>query len=189
MEPPNQADIDPSCQSGGSPFWTDYLIAVRTWVTPSEVRMKRCESEGFVLVPLAPVSRWIQLRGIGENGKDVSVFKDLNDCNESLGRGTRETTMPSPELLAYINKNYPAWRATLASVLKKLDKEVDFKNRKAWDEATRDKCRKLIPDDANLPMAVEVFRYTTCTQNDPLEDAEDEAQACIATNDPRLKGN
>jgi hypothetical protein len=188
MEPPNQADLDASCQSGGSPFWSDYLTALRTWVMPSEVRLKRCENELYVLVPLAPVSRWIQLRGIGASGEDVSVFKDLNDCNASLGSGTSAAGMPSPELRSYAEKNYATWKAAMGRILNRLDKDLDRKNRKDWDEATRDRCRSLIPDDVEVPMGVEAFRYMTCYQEeDQYKDPDMEAQMCIAADDPRLK--
>jgi len=187
MEPPNQADLDASCQPDGSPFWSDYLTALRTRVTPSEARLKRCESEVWVLVPLAPVSRWIQLRGIGASGENVSVFKDLNDCNASLGSGSRAAGLPSPELRSYAEKNSATWKAAMEGILKKLDKDVNRKNRKDWDDATRDKCRSLIPDDADVPMGVEAFRHMACYQEEPYKDPEGEAQMCIATDDPRLK--
>lgn len=175
MEPPNQADLDASCQAGGSPFWSDYLTALRKRVTPSEARLRRCESELFVYEPQAPVSRWIQ----------IYVDKDLDSCKAQVGIAKREGGVPDPELRSQMTKDRARWEADLDSIVKNMNKDAAFKkDQKDWDQATRDKCRRLIPDA--FPM-VEMLRQTICEAS--AWDPEKETQLCIASDDPRLKGN
>jgi hypothetical protein len=175
MEPPNQADLDASCQSGGSPFWSDYLTALRTRVRPSEARLRRCESELFVYVPQAPVSRWIQ----------IYVNKDLDFCKAQIGIAKREGGVSDPDLRSQLTKDSARREAELDRIDKKMYQDAAFKkDRKDWDRATRDKCRRLIPDD--FP-GVEMLRQTMCEASD--WDPEKESQLCIATDDPRLNGN
>ena len=173
MEPPNQADLDTSCQAGGSPSWSDYLTAARRWMAPSNARLRRCENELFVFVPQAPVSRWIQ----------VDVDKDLDNCKAEVGLAKRESVVPDPWLRSQIAKYDSEWQAELDSITKRMEKDPVFnKDRKDWDQATREKCRRMIPDDIFM---VEILRQAMCEGSD--WEPEKESQLCIASDDPRLK--
>ena len=198
MEPPNEADLDPSCWSGGAPTWSDYVTAWRTWDSVSEARLTRCEAELLMTVPQAPVSRWIQLRSIrpgGVSGLWVSVYKDLDDCNMALGLGSRPP-LSNPELLAYVDRHFKE----MDEVMNLASKDPAFqKDPKDWDQATRDKFNESVesisqkyPKDASVLRALGAYisrrRLPAALGPTGLE-GEPTDQQCIATDDPRLKGN
>ncbi len=197
MEPPNQADLDPSCWPGGSPTWGDYLTAWRTWDSVSEARLTRCEGELLVLVPEAPVSRWIQLRGLrpeGVPGIWVSVYKNLDECNIALGLGSRAPL--NPELRDYMERH----SKEMDEVTSLMEKDPAFqKDPKDWDQATRDKFSRWIEDvSREHPKVAPALKWLGSSMNrrpSPTAlgptgpEGEPTNQQCIASDDPRLKGN
>ena len=72
---------------------------------------------------------------------------------------------------------------------KKLDKDPTFKkDSKGWDRETKDRCRGLLEPYADDPLGMLVGQ-SMCEGLSGIWDVGKEYQQCIASDDPRLKGN
>lgn len=191
MQAPSEADLDASCQTGGSPTWRDYLVAAFQspagsnagfWQSSSRAQVMRCVHEMFASLPEAPISQWIQ----------IDVETDLDSCKAQLEYGSASSEAFPGLVQDAIGKEPSATSDhDLHEFAKRLDNDPAFKtDSKGWDRGTRDKCRSLLESSkyADDPMGMLVGQ-SVCEGLSGIWDVGREHRQCVASDDPRLKGN
>jgi hypothetical protein len=192
MQAPSEADLDTSCRADGSPTWRDYLVAAFRnsagsnagfWESSSRAQAMRCVREMFACVPEASISQWIQ----------IDVEKDLDECKAIAISGGDAMSKPFPGLIQDVVGKQSAGTSDrgLDDFVTTLDKDPAFKKHsEEWDQATRDKCRRLLESSryADDPVRM-LVGLSMCDGLTGSWDVGKEHRQCVASDDPRLRGN
>jgi len=203
MAPPSQADADESCT--GSPTISDELRGWLRGQPASHVQFERCLPETETLSTLAPLSLW----------REVGVYQTLSDCQGLRSFGAVDS-FSGPFFAGHQEEKtgYVDWlQKQLAAESNPKDKQLDAEAeeerlklpKEVRDLAAEYNAGKFGIDDVAQKKAAheqeeQAFNNVVLRHRDKypglaaaiatqtLEDNQKQAQRCIASDDPRLRG-
>jgi hypothetical protein len=179
MVPPTEADIDQSCVPGGWPTWRDFRAAYKYGESISDAQEWRCWRESWNEVPGAQISQWVrfEIPKVGGRAEEsVGAFEKLDDCETaqyvarkadvgSRGPGTR--FVPTKPFFDKYG-NDPAFK----------DINGDQQMLQALENFKREH-----PSDDQASTYAAMMEHLFA----PHQEGE-RAATCVASDDPRLKG-